>query len=208
MTAADGLRAENAAKAELIRRGVPIEIINLDDGGANAHEDEGTDDDRAVIAATRLPETLRHFGPVRGIIVGPSRAIADAVPWRRLPAPVIAIAPLVHEIPCACLRESDLLRSRGSLFLASDDGLSWTDRTHKHYSSLLDAVGTRSAFTVVNRKGFAFRVLPRFRAALLEHPDALDLPWLLPIGARLQALPNAADDLAAQARRAVSMLVD
>ncbi|GAC1396602.1 MAG: hypothetical protein NVS4B5_01910 [Vulcanimicrobiaceae bacterium] len=208
MTGADGLRAESAAKEALLERGVAVKLVNLDAGVANPHEDEGTDDERAIAAAARLPETLRRLGHVRGVLVGPTRAIADAVPWRKIHARIVAIAPLVREVPCVCKRESDLLQSDGSLLLSSGDGRSWMDRKHSHYSSLPVAVGNRSSFTVVNRLGFAYRVPPNSRAALMENPGALDLRSFSAAAHGLQALPNPSVDVAKQARRAVSGLLD
>jgi hypothetical protein len=76
--------------------GVTVEHLDLDGGVQNPHEDEGTDDGRAVERAANLAASLTGRHDLLGVIVGPTRAIADAVPWRRLPTRVVAIAPLVN----------------------------------------------------------------------------------------------------------------
>ncbi len=201
--AADGIRADAAATAALRSLGIVVEHLDLDPGVQNPHEDEGTDDERAVVRAAQLPDLLGDRHDVAGIIVGPTRAVADAVPWRRLRMRVVAVAPLVRDIACACDTERDLRVRHGDVVVESTDGRTWTDAHGRRSASLREAVGARSVFDVVNRRGLRYRVPELSRAALLADADALDRRdfsalGLAPIGAK-----RSIEDLA---RDAVSKL--
>jgi len=171
---ADGLRADAAATSALATRGVAVEHLDLDGGVQNPHEDEGTDDGRAVAKAANLATSLAGRHDVLGVVVGPTRAIADAVPWRRLPMRVVAVAPLVRDIPCACDTEAELRKHDAGVIIESSDGLTWTDPHGRVFDQLRDVVADRAAFDVVSRRGFRYRAPEQSKAALLVYPGAID----------------------------------
>jgi hypothetical protein len=64
--------------------------------------------------------------------------------------------------------------SHGDVVVESTDGRTWTDAHGRRFASLREAVGARSVFDVVNRRGLRYRVPELSRAALLADADALD----------------------------------
>jgi hypothetical protein len=203
---AAGIRADAAATAALQSRGIAVEHLDLDSGVQNPHQDEGTDDERAIARAAGLPELLAGRRDIAGIIVGPTRAVADAVPWRRLPMRVVAVAPLVRDVACACRTERALRMHDGDVIIESTDGQEWADARGRSFAHLAGAAANRISFDVVNRRGFQYRVLQRSRAALLADPDALDRRDFS--ASRLGLVPSAAEpSIESRARDAVSKLL-
>ncbi|MDP9024896.1 MAG: hypothetical protein M3N13_05975 [Candidatus Eremiobacteraeota bacterium] len=170
---AQGIRASEAAEKALHDAGLRTIVLDLDPGVTNPHEDEGTDDERAVEAASRLPGRIPPG--VRAVIVGPTRAIADAVPWRRIMTPVIGVAPLVRDMPCVCPSESQLLRAEPRLAVEAADGSNWT-RGARRYRTLAEAVRPlTSGFEFANRLGDRYRVSVKSRGRVLANTAGLDL---------------------------------
>ncbi len=66
---ADEIQADAAATAVLRSRGIEVEHLDLDPGVQNPHQDEGTDDERAVAQAARLPILVAGRRDIAGIIV-------------------------------------------------------------------------------------------------------------------------------------------
>lgn len=203
---AAGIRADAAATSALQSRGIAVEHLDLDSGAQNPHQDEGTDDERAIAREAGLPELVAGRRDIAGVIVGPTRAVADAVPWRRLRMRVVAVAPLVRDVACACETERELRMHAADVIIESADGRTWTDGRGRSFAQLAGAAANRRSFEVVNRRGIRYRVPARSRAALLADPDALDRRDFS--ASRLGLVPSAAEpSLESRARDAVSKLL-
>ena len=200
---ADGIAADAAATAYLEPRGYRVEHVDLDSGVVNPHEDEGTDDERAVQAVRQLAAAVRDRGTVRGLIVGPTRAIADAVP--RLPVPIVAVAPLTRHVRCACDREAELRRRDPSVVIETVDGAWWVSASGRFRTLAAAASGIRS-FDVVNRRGAQYHVPAAALRALLRQPGAIDLRGFSAHDVGLIRKPEPA--VAARSVRAAQMLLE